>query len=209
MKASKLFGLLALAVSLFAGSGCKSLQLDPEGVYGKKKDGEILFRADKTITGSYKVIHTFVKWEKTYRAALPVEVSRAADQVREKAELWIDTATALRDAYEASPSEEGRTRLDQSLDLLDAILLEITKHMTEHGQQGSLSPARSVAPMIHEPVRVPATVSPEHTLRSSGRTLPQSHPRPDQLPDSSGVAPLNAPGSVTDPRTQPQAVKIE
>ena len=107
-------------------TGCNAT-LDPAGVYQGDK---VLYGAEKTITTAYKSFDSFLKWEETYRAALPVEVSRAADVIRLNAKKWIDSAIALREVYAANPTAENRKKLDVALSLIDAALSEANRYMT-------------------------------------------------------------------------------
>jgi hypothetical protein len=119
--------IVLMSIALLS-SGCGSTRLAKEGVY---KGDDVLFRAEQATVQGAKVLHSFVKWERTHRAILPVEVSRAADHVRDNAERWVDSAIALRDAYVGNPNEENRNRLQQALTLLEAALAEATRYMTD------------------------------------------------------------------------------
>jgi hypothetical protein len=113
-------------VSLVLG-GCQSARLSADGPY---KD-PILFRADQAITTGYKTLHAFVKWEYANRQAVDREVTRAADHIRENASNWIDTAIILRDTYAANPNDANRSRLEQSIAILEAALNEATKYLVQ------------------------------------------------------------------------------
>lgn len=109
-------------------TGCSST-LSPTGVYQGDK---ILYNADVTITTAYKSFDSFLKWETAFRAVLPVEVSRAADTIRLNAKKWIDSASALREAYASNPTRENRDKLKATLDLIDTALVQAQKYMTRH-----------------------------------------------------------------------------
>jgi hypothetical protein len=124
---TQIIGLLALATICFVGpAGCNKSTLAPAGVYQGDK---ILYNADKAITTTYKQFDTFLKWELQYRSVLPVEVSRAADTIRLNAKKWIDSASALRDAYAAQPNPANRDKLQLALDLIDTAFDEAVKYM--------------------------------------------------------------------------------
>lgn len=131
----KLRLLLTLAFALFVVTsgpiGCKST-LAPDGVYQGDK---FLYNAEKTITTSYDLLHSFVQWELDYRAILPVEVSRAADTVRIHSKRWVDSAIALRDAYAASPTPQNKDKLVTALNILDTALTEAGKFMVSYKSQ--------------------------------------------------------------------------
>lgn len=122
--------MAVLAVSMLgAGAGCKRLTLQEGGVYQGDK---LLYNAERATVGAYKSFDAFLRWEEQYRAVLPVEVSRAADNVRKNARSWIDTAGAFRDAYVANPTGDNRDLLKLSLDLIDTALAESAKYMTAY-----------------------------------------------------------------------------
>lgn len=124
--------VLLVSATLSLGTGCQSNKLAEPGPY---KGDEILYAADKTITSSYRILHSFVKWEYTHRALLPPEVSHAADAVRGNASRWIDSAIALREAYAVSPTAENRNSLEKTISILEAALTEAAKYMAEHEQK--------------------------------------------------------------------------
>ena len=121
--------ILTVIVLLGAGIGCSGLRLEEGGAY---QGDEVLYTADKTIVNSYKLLDSFVTWEHQNRAVLPAEVSRAADQVREKASTWTDSAIALREAYALNPNSENRSALERAVSILQAALAEAAKYMVEH-----------------------------------------------------------------------------
>lgn len=116
-------GMVAAALVL---SGCA--RLAPDGVY---KGDQVLFRADKVITSSYEVMHSFVQWELSNRRTLEQwpEIREAADVVRNNAQRWIDTAISLREAYAANPNDATRRGLDKALDTLATALAESAAYM--------------------------------------------------------------------------------
>lgn len=120
-------GLLSLA--LMANAGCTN-RIAADGPY---QGDQVLYQADRTIVGAYDLLHTFVKWEFEHRHALTKfpEVTRAADHVRQNAERWITSATALRDAYKANPTDENRAALSHALDVLQAALNEASRYLQE------------------------------------------------------------------------------
>lgn len=126
-KLTQIIGLLSLAVLLVAiPAGCGNSTLAPAGVY---QGDQTLYAAEKAITTTYKSFETFVKWENDFRSVLPVEVSRSADTIRLNGKKWIDTASALRDAYVRTPKVENKDKLQLSLNLIDTALSEATKYM--------------------------------------------------------------------------------
>jgi hypothetical protein len=115
--------------------GCNAT-LQKDGAY----QGDMaLYSADRTITGAYDTLHTFVRWEYENRSALArwPEVKAAADHVRENAQLWISSAIALRDAYAATPTPEARDQLATSLRTLRAVLNEAANLLIQYGPDHS------------------------------------------------------------------------
>jgi len=128
-KFTQIIALVALTIGMLSPIGpvaCSKTTLSADGVYQGDKT---LYSAEKTITTAYKSFDAFLKWEETYRAALPVDVSRAADTVRLNAKKWIDSASAMRDAYASSPTKENRDKLQLTLSLIDTALAESLKYM--------------------------------------------------------------------------------
>lgn len=126
---TRLAPLLLIALFL-TGTGMTCRKLDPAGVY---QGNQFLFEADMAITTSYDVVHTFVKWELENRQVLAVkwpEIGKAAVRLRKNYKGWHTSALALRDAYEASPTDENRNNLAASITLLRQALAEATKHMS-------------------------------------------------------------------------------
>lgn len=123
-----LFLLLACAGFM---AGCGTLA--PEGVYQGDK---ALYDADLTIATAYDVLHTFVSWEKNNRALLTdfPAVTDYANTVRGGAKRWISSAIAVRDAYAANPTPEGRTALDKALAVLREAVRQASVYMVSSTQ---------------------------------------------------------------------------
>lgn len=123
-------GMIALMVTcVTAPVGCNKTTLAPDGTYAGDK---VLYQADKTITTTYKQLQKFVAWELKYRAVLPVEVSRAADTIRLNAKKWIDSASALREAYAASGDRKDRDNLVLALNLINTAIDEAVLYMAQN-----------------------------------------------------------------------------
>lgn len=118
----KMMRILFCAASALVMSGCTS-KLEPGGAYA---GDDILYRADLTISTGYDLLHSFVKWEYQNRAAVN---PKTADRIRTGARGWISSAIALRDAYAANPTTEGRQALQGALAVIQAALREATAHM--------------------------------------------------------------------------------
>lgn len=114
--------LILTLVATFTGCGT----LAPDGPY---KSDKVLYGADQVIVSSQRSLQRYVSWEMQNRAVLPVEVSRAADSVRENAKQWIQSAINLREAYAANPNKDNENNLVRSLDILQTVLNEIAIHM--------------------------------------------------------------------------------
>lgn len=150
-------GLLALAVFCLAVPvGCNRTTLAPGGAYAGDK---VLYNADKSITTSYRLFQTFLKWELQFRQVLPVEVSRSADTIRLNAKKWIDSASALRDAYANTPSAENKDKLMLALNIIDTALLEASKYMGDFQatapNKGLNAEAAATAPPASNPPPTP------------------------------------------------------
>jgi len=108
-------------------SCASSSDLAAGGVYA---GDATLYKAAKTIVGSYDIFDTFVKWEYTNRpflASTPA-VKAAADNVRVNAKHWIESAIALRDAYVLNPTPDGRAKLLSAINVLQVALNEIAQY---------------------------------------------------------------------------------
>lgn len=128
MKKLNVMIMAQLAVLIMFGPVACKTTLQPGGPY----NDPVLYNADKTITSSYRILHSFVKWEYDNRAVLPVEVSRAADAVRDNAEKWITSAINLREAYALAPNKESKNNLEKTLDVLQSVLQEAAKYMADN-----------------------------------------------------------------------------
>lgn len=117
--------LLAFAAGLLSITACRDL--DPAGAY---KGDKVLYNADQTITTAYDLMHTFVLWEYQNRAALPIEVTKAADAVRANAQNALKTATAARQSYAANPSDgTALSNLNTALEVLRSLLTQIQQYV--------------------------------------------------------------------------------
>lgn len=130
----KYSSLLVLGVVLLFSSfstGCKTVTLDPAGVYAGDKT---LYTMDKSIVQSYHLINDFVTWERDYRTSLAQwpEITRTADFVRNNAKRWLKSATNLRDAYALNPTGENKSAFDLSIDVISAALAEAAKYQSQH-----------------------------------------------------------------------------
>lgn len=120
----KILNTVLLFTLVMAFTGCGTLA--PDGPY---KSDKVLYGADQTIVSSQRAVQAFVTWEMQNRSVLPVEVSRAADSIRENAKQWIQSAINLREAYAANPNRDNENNLVRSLDILQTVLNEIAIQM--------------------------------------------------------------------------------
>jgi hypothetical protein len=133
----KLLFSIAFAASLFC-TGCQSLA--PGGAYSDK----YLYTTDVTITSSYQVIDTFLKFELANRQALLVQnpkIKVLADDIRAHYQSWNNTAIALRDAYAGNPSAVNKTNLDTAIAVIQAALTQATLYLTSAPPSPAASPA--------------------------------------------------------------------
>lgn len=123
--------LLVLILVLFAVafSGCQT-HLTPGGAY---KDDKVLYETDKTIVTTYAALDSFLKWEHDNRATLSKfpEIRKVADEIRDNAPRWMQSAMNLREAYAAAPSQQSRDALYKSLAVLREALREAALHMAK------------------------------------------------------------------------------
>lgn len=119
-----LAGILSLLSIGFVGCGTVA----KDGVYHGDKT---LFVADQTIVSSYSVFHSFVKFEYANREALAYrpEIKRAADNIRLNSRNWIESAIALRDAYELKPDASSALALNRAVAVLQAALGEASGYL--------------------------------------------------------------------------------
>ena len=111
-------------------TGCQSsgVQVAPSGVY---QGSDFLAQTDLAITSAYSVLDAFVNWELTNRPLLAgqPQITKAADHIRANAKKWFNSASALRDAYAASPTDGNRANLQRSIAVIQAALAEATAYM--------------------------------------------------------------------------------
>ncbi len=127
IRTMKTIASLLVALCAFAFAACGTLEKT-----GPYQGDDVLYRADVTITTSYQALHGFVTWEYENRAALAgqPQIRHAADQVRQNAEKWTNSAIALREAYAANPTPETKASLVKALGVLQAAMSEATKYLT-------------------------------------------------------------------------------
>jgi hypothetical protein len=137
MKKIRAFPFILALVALFAFAptqGCKSRALDPAGVY---QADQTLYAADKVISESYEVMHSFVLFEYQNREALrgTPEVTKAADHVRSNAQQWIKSAIALRDVYATTPTPDNRDKLNTAVRILREAIAQASAYMAKGVQK--------------------------------------------------------------------------
>lgn len=137
MKQFQFLLVMAVAMILTTGTGCKSRPLAEGGVYAEMPNGEVLFNADRTIVESFDVLDKFVTWERDNRAALTQypQITQAADRIRDNARDWVKTATALREAYAKQPTGENKNKLLDAINVLKTALAEATRYMATPPKQ--------------------------------------------------------------------------
>lgn len=106
-----------LALPLLLATACQSLA--PGGPYAGT-GGKLLYEADTTISTSYDVAHTFVKWEKDYRTVLAPtpQIREYADHLRLNYPTWHRAAMSARNVYANARTQPNATALSLSLDVL-------------------------------------------------------------------------------------------
>ncbi len=118
----KFLKTLLIAVSLIFVSaspavvtGCATVAKD--GVYHGDK---VLLNSDSAMVASLTIIDSFLQYEKTNRATLPLRTSQVADYLRANSRMWRDSYFAVRDVYAAAPTPDNRTAMKKALDLITA-----------------------------------------------------------------------------------------
>ncbi len=127
---------VAFACCLFAGCATK---LDPTGVY---KGDTVLYEADNTIVTGHDLLQDFVNWEANYRSTLAQwpEIRQFADKVVAEGPGWFASASALRDAYKANPSDASKTALQAATDIIHTALAQATQYLTAHKTTATTPP---------------------------------------------------------------------
>lgn len=131
-----------LGVGLTA--GCKT-HLAEGGVY---QGDTFLYQAENTINTAHDTFRDFLVWEKQYRDILPVEVSRAADQIRMNEQKWIASANALHDAYVRTPTAENKDKLALTLNLIQAAFHESLAYMVANKSKAPNNGLKGVQPVL-------------------------------------------------------------
>lgn len=120
-----------------------------------------LFQSEKLSVEAHDLFLTFYRWEKDFRAVLPVQVSRAADFARQNEKKWADTVNAAHDAYVATPGDPGKKDAYQlAINELRAALNQAAFYMVDlkaKAPNSGLAPdatlkAIGVAPVAPPPV---------------------------------------------------------
>jgi hypothetical protein len=134
----KILFSIVLAASLFV-IGCT---LAPGGAYSDK----YLYTADLTISSSYKVLDTFLKFETDNRDVLLAKnpkVKVVADDIRTHAQAWFDAAEALRDSYAANPSAINKANLQSAIAVIQDACTAAAAYMAAPPPILSPAPAAS------------------------------------------------------------------
>jgi hypothetical protein len=83
------------------------------------------YDTDLVIDGAYTVLNEFVEWETAnhefVKANWP-EVAKFAQELIDNGDQWVDDALDLRDAYQANPTPENRSKLERAVAVLRVAL---------------------------------------------------------------------------------------
>lgn len=124
-----LFMFSVATVALFLGlSGCATGRLDTSGPY---RGNATLYATDASIDAAFRVLDVFMSFQMQQRANLPADVNAFADKTRRDAPLWAKRIIALRDAYAANPTPDGKANLDTVLALLRAAVVQASAYLVE------------------------------------------------------------------------------
>ncbi len=124
--------LLAIVVMTLL-AGCpttSSVKLDPNGVYL----GDVtLFQADQAVAGAADAFTAFVKWEHLNRAELAKvpAIRTLSASINDNSKQWINSYLAVRDAYVAAPSDNGKVSLTTAFTVLKAALAQAAAYMAQ------------------------------------------------------------------------------
>lgn len=128
-----LFLLPLLFVVPLTQTACNKTTLDPQGVYAQPgAGGVVVYDLDLSIATSKNVIEGFLTWEKANRALIEPkypQIRGYADQLRQNAPKWLQSAVALRDAYAANPTSANKTAFDTAMAVLDAAVTQAQAYL--------------------------------------------------------------------------------
>lgn len=145
--------LCALALLAMSAGGCAGGTVSRTSVYA---GDNFLFQAEKLSVQAHELFLDFYRWEKDFRAVLPVEVSRAADFCRLNEKKWADTANAFHDAYVAVPSAENKNKYQLAISLIRTGLGQAAFYMIDQktkAPNNGLAPPAVLKAIGVEPVR--------------------------------------------------------
>jgi hypothetical protein len=131
-----LLGLLTLSLLPMAETGCKTRlapgtyysQLDTNGV---AQPNVPLYNTDLSIVTTKNVIQNFLQWEQTNRPLIQPkypEITKYAIQLSNDAPRWLQSAVALRDAYNSNPTAANKSAFDTAMSVLTAAMGEAQKY---------------------------------------------------------------------------------
>lgn len=122
----KTLSRITLALSLLLFAGCQGLSLKPVPV--AEGHDPVVVNAERALTSSLRIYKIVTDWEMNNRAALPAEVSRAIDAVRQQFPgAWKEADRAI-DLYKAQvPGADASTidRISGSLLVFQDTLLRL------------------------------------------------------------------------------------
>jgi hypothetical protein len=121
-----LLGLLTLSLLPMAETGCKT-RLAP----GVAQPNVPLYNTDLSIVTTKNVIQNFLQWEQTNRPLIQPkypEITKYAIQLSNDAPRWLQSAVALRDAYNSNPTAANKSAFDTAMSVLTAAMGEAQKY---------------------------------------------------------------------------------
>ena len=101
-----------------------------------------LYQADQIVAGSADALTAFVKWEHLNRAALAgvPAIRKLSTDIDLNAKQWIASYFAVRDAYMAAPSANGKLSLTGALQVIQTALAQAAVYLSQPVPQ-PLTPA--------------------------------------------------------------------
>lgn len=105
--------IILLACVLAVGAGCAQIKRVTGGE--QPAHVQVTLRAEQTIATAFDVVDAFLAYEERNRSTLPIEVTRVADDIRQRAPGAFVMARAMLRSYKARPTPEQQAGLEEAL----------------------------------------------------------------------------------------------
>lgn len=148
---------LALSTTVVTQTGCAGgPKVSETSVY---EGDNFLFQSEKLTVQAHELFVEFYKWEKEWRAVLPVEVSRIADYMRLNEEKWLSSAHALHDTYVQNKTPANKAAYEQALAYIRTALGQASFYLLQQrtkAPNSGLAPEATLKALGIQPVAPPA-----------------------------------------------------